>query len=200
MDLLRGAAVPSRRVGVFSGSFHPPTCAHLGLARAALEQMDEVLFVLPKVFPHKRYEAVSFEERAEMVLAATADEPRFSVGAAEGGLFLEIAGECRAIYGEWVELWFLCGKDAAERVVGWDYGTRAGIERQLDVYRLLVAARQGEYFPPPECAHGVRALTLEKAFDEVSSTEVRRRARAGEPWEHLVPEAIHAAVRRLYGT
>ncbi|MCX6623482.1 MAG: hypothetical protein NTY38_20935 [Acidobacteria bacterium] len=187
-----------RRLGIFSGSFHPPTLAHLGLARAALTLVDEVLFVLPKVLPHKQYEGVSFEDRAALLLAATAPEPRFSLAATEGGLFLEIANECRAAHGPSVELFFLCGRDAAERIVNWDYGPLPPIQQQLETYHLLVADRAGHYTPPPEFAHRIHPLPVEASFDEISSTEVRRRIQAGEPWQHLVPPSIQAEVRRLY--
>jgi nicotinic acid mononucleotide adenylyltransferase len=45
----------------------------------------------------------------------------------------------------------------------------------------------------------IHPLALAPTFDEVSSTEVRRRIAAGEPWEHLVPESIIELVRGIYG-
>ena len=41
---------------------------------------------------------------------------------------------------------------------------------------------------------------LEASFDQVSSSEIRRRIREGEAWEHLAPAAIVEEVRRLYGS
>ena len=152
MDFFRRARVTSRRLGVFSGAFHPPTRAHLGLANSALGVVDEVLFVLPRTLPHKEYDAVGIDDRAEMLVTATAGEQPITVAVTRGGLFLEIAAECSAAYGSCVELDFLCGRDAAERVVHWDYGALPPIERQLKIYHLLVAARAGEFTPPPECA------------------------------------------------
>ena len=57
-----------------------------------------------------------------MLHAALADEPAFSIAAADGGLFVEIAAECRVAYGEDAQLTFLCGRDAADRILNWDYG------------------------------------------------------------------------------
>lgn len=199
MDWFRRARVSSRRLAVFSGSFHPPTRAHLALARAALAVVDEVLFVLPRVFPHKVYGAVSLEQRMTLLLAATEGEPRFSVAATDGGLFLEIAAECRHAYGPDIELYFLCGRDAAERIIHWDYGPLPPIARQLESYHLLVAARRGAFTPPASLAAAVRTLPLDAGYSEVSATEVRRRIRAGEPWRHLVPASITEQVARLYG-
>jgi len=46
----------------------------------------------------------------------------------------------------------------------------------------------------------VQPLRLVGDFDDVSSTEVRRRITAGLAWEHLVPEPIIEMVRRVYRT
>jgi nicotinic acid mononucleotide adenylyltransferase len=128
----------------------------------------------------------------------SAAEPRFSVAAANRGLFSEIAGECREAYHPDVKLLFLCGRDAAERIVNWDYGAGEEFARQLEVFELLVAARKGEYTPPPSLAARIHSLAVPEDLSDISSTEVRRRARTGEPWEHLVPEVITPLVRATY--
>lgn len=92
----------------------------------------------------------------------------------------------------------LCGRDAAERILHWDYGEPGAIERMLEEFRLLVAARRGECSLPPTLAPAIGRLELSGEFDHVSATEVRRRIAAGEPWEHLVPATVHDQVRRLY--
>ena len=76
MEFFRRAAGQARRLGVFPGSFHPPTRAHLALARAALNVVDELLFVLPRRFPHKGWEGVGFGDRARMLEAAAGVFPR----------------------------------------------------------------------------------------------------------------------------
>jgi nicotinate-nucleotide adenylyltransferase len=194
---LRAPGQP-RTLAVLAGSFNPPTRAHLALAQAALSEADEVLLVLPRVFPHKPYEGASFEQRIGMLRAATTAETRFSIGASGGGLFIEIARECRDAYGTGVELFFLCGRDAAERIVNWDYGRPGAIAEQFREYGLLVAPRAGVYEPPPEFGAHVRKLCLEPEYSEISSTEVRERIRRGEPWAHLVPPEIEGLVRRFY--
>jgi nicotinic acid mononucleotide adenylyltransferase len=113
-------------------------------------------------------------------------------------LFIEIARECRLEYGVGVELHFLCGRDAAERMIHWDYGEPSAIERMLDEFSLLVAARQGRYEAPGHLAHRIGELTVARDLDEISSTEVRERIRGAQAWEHLVPPAIHDEVRRIY--
>ena len=191
------------KLAILPGAFNPPTRANLGVAKAALAIVDEVLFALPRAFPHKQYAASEFETRLEWLRAALAGHPRFSLAVTEGGLFLEIAREARAAYGAGTQLFLLCGRDAAERIVGWDYGERDGIQKQLETFELLVASRGGVYEPPAHIRDRVHALALPPGLDEVSSSEVRRRIRAGEPWRDLAPESIvHLIERRqdLYRT
>jgi nicotinate (nicotinamide) nucleotide adenylyltransferase len=198
MEFFRRAAGQARRLGVFPGSFHPPTRAHLALARAALKVVDEVAFVLPRRFPHKEWEGAGFEDRVRMLEAAAGEEARFSVAASENGLFIEIARECREAYAGRPELYFLCGRDAAERALNWDYGRPGAFAEQLREYQLLVAPRRGIYTPPEELRGRIHALEIEDDYDDISASEVRRRISTGEPWEHLVPEAVVGMVRELF--
>lgn len=199
MELFRRAGGAPSRLGVLPGAFHPPTRAHMSVARAALPMVDEVLFVLPRVFPHKQYARASFEQRLSMVKAATAGESRYSVAAADGGLFVEIARECRPLYGPTPELWFLCGSDAAERIVNWDYSEPGAFVKMLDEFGLLVADRDGRYQPPDQMRDRIRRLPVEEDLTGISATEVRNRIALGRPWQHLVPEQIAGLVGEIYG-
>jgi nicotinate-nucleotide adenylyltransferase len=190
-----------KRLGVLPGTFNPVTRAHVAMAQSALNLVDEVVFVLPREFPHKQYSGASFEDRVALLGAVAAGEPRFSVATPERGLFIDIAAELRAERGSETRLSFICGRDAAERIVGWDYGERAAlIEILLREFDWLVAARDGEYTPPPEIARWVEPLPLDEEFQRMSATQVRERIGRGEPWEHLVPPAIHREVERIYGS
>ena len=185
-----------RRLAILAGSFNPPTCAHLALADAALTFADEVLFVLPKVFPHKKYVGASFDQRLRMLRTATAANRNWAIGIADRGLFIEIAAEAKPHFPH-SEFWFVCGRDAAERIAAWDYGHPSAFAAMLNSFGLLVARRQGEYIPPPELAERIKPLALE-SYDEHSSTEVRERIRRGGPWRHLVPESIANEAEEVY--
>jgi nicotinate-nucleotide adenylyltransferase len=184
------------RLAILAGSFNPPTLAHLALAEAALTTADEVLFVLPRIFPHKEYVGASLDERVAMLRAAVAGNQRWAIGIADQGLFIDIAREAREHYPR-SDLWFVCGRDTAERIVDWDYGDPYAFAGMLDSFGLLVARRQGEYLPPAEFAHRIKPLPLE-SYDSHSSTEVRERIRQGDAWRHLVPESIADEVERIY--
>src|SRR5436305_14460892 len=143
MEFFHRAAKQPERLGVLPGTFNPITVAHIALGRAALRHVDEVVFVLPRVFPHKPYSGASFAERVEMMRIAAAENAAFSIAAADGGLFVDIARQCRAVYGDAVRLSFLCGRDAAERIVNWDYGRPHAFADIIREFDLLVASRNG---------------------------------------------------------
>ena len=186
-----------RKLGVVAGSFNPPTVAHQELVYAAGFLVDEVLCVVPSVFPHKQFVGATLEQRLEMLASAELAKPA-SIAVSEKGLFIDIARECREHYGADTQLYFVCGRDAAERILTWDYGRPGVVEEMLQEFELLVAARGGEFQPPSEFQHRVHPLGLQAAHDHVSSTEVRERIGRGEPWEHLVPAEIVERVREIY--
>jgi nicotinic acid mononucleotide adenylyltransferase len=186
--------LPSRSIAVLSGAFNPLTRAHLALVDAGLGVADEVVCVVPRSYPHKAFEGAGFEDRLEMLRRAKGS---YDVMVTEGGLFVEIARELRRARPE-ARIDFLCGRDAAERVLNWDYGSMGAVEGMLEEFGLLVAARQGEFSPPEHLRPRVRSLAMAGGFDDHSSTEVRRRIAAGEAWEHLVPESIVDLVGRIY--
>lgn len=182
----------TKRIGVLAGAFNPVTRAHLALAEAAGKVVDEVVCVVPRAYPHKHFHGAGLEERIEMLKLAGG---KYRVETAAGGLFVDIARELRKPD---AEISFICGRDAAERVIEWDYGEADAIEKILAEFSILVAERGGTYEAPAHLRHRVHRLELGEDFSNVSSTEVRRLIATGEPWEHLVPEAIVDRVRKIY--
>ena len=182
------------KLGILAGAFNPVTNAHLALAEAALSVVDEVVCVVPRSYPHKQFHGAALDERIEMLRRASG---RYRVEVAAGGLFIDIARELQTRLPA-AEIYFICGRDAAERILHWDYGEAGAIDRILKEFQLLVAARQGEFDPLPDHAHRVHPLPLASNLDHVSSSEVRRRMAAGERWEELVPQAIIELVQKIY--
>lgn len=170
------------------------------LAEAGLSAADQVLFVLPRALPHKNYEGVGFTDRLRMLEAATRDLPKSSLAVTSRGLFEDIARECREAFGEAVELKFLCGRDAAERAVNWDYGKPGAFLEMLGGFELLVAPRSGGFEAPPEMRARIHNLPVPSQYEEVSATQVRNLIARGQPWRHLVPEPIAGLVEELYRT
>lgn len=195
MEVLAGETGAS--VALLAGAWNPPTRAHLELARAALSWAAHAVFVLPRAFPHKPLEGAPFEQRVEWIRTLAGLDPRFAAAISGGGLFLEMAREARALGA--ARVFLVCGSDAAARILGWDYGGREPIARQLEEYQLLVAPRPLPFLAPPPLRARVHTLMVPASLDGISSTEVRRRIAAGQPWRHLVPEPVAASVAAVYG-
>ena len=95
-----------RKLAILPGAFNPPTRAHLAMAESALSQVDEVLFVLPRAFPHKEYSGARLETRVEWLRAALDENPRFSLAVGERGLRQQYrgGGESRSLTRGWGEV------------------------------------------------------------------------------------------------
>jgi nicotinic acid mononucleotide adenylyltransferase len=180
---------------VFPGAWNPPTAAHFEIARAARDYADEVIWVLPRAFPHKGFDGASFTNRCKML-----EKLAPSVAISEGGLYTEIADEAQEFFGPGSEILLVCGRDAAERMATWDYGVPGVFDDMLRRYRLLVAARRGEYVPAGHHSDRILTLNMDAKWNEVSSSELRRRIACGEDWRPLVPQAIADMVESLYLT
>ena len=196
MQIVHRAAVLPRRLGLLPAAFNPPTRAHLALATAALTLHDEVVFVMPERLPHKELTGPTIEQRTAMLRVLASQNPRFSVAISSGGLFDEIAREAREHYPD-AQLSLLCGRDAAERILEWDYGSDSFVEEMLTRLELHVASRFGDFHPPPHLQHAVHRLPIND-FDECSSTAVRQALASGADWRHLVPDGVHELVERIY--
>jgi nicotinate (nicotinamide) nucleotide adenylyltransferase len=197
VEYYRRSPSEPRSLGILAGSFNPPTIAHLDLANAAGLHVDEVLCVVPRALPHKEYFGATLEQRVEMLLLAELAVPH-SIASSDKGLFIDIARECRTHYDSHTRLYLICGRDAAERILTWDYGRTGVVEELLDELELLVAPRDGEFQVPAEFKQRIRLLDLRGQHDSVSSSEVRERIARGEPWEYLVPPPIVEKVREIY--
>ena len=150
MEFLHRAKQGTGGIALLPGAWNPPTRAHVAMLRAALAWAGEGVLVLPRALPHKEFEGASFARRAEWIRRIAA-EHGLSAAISDGGLFIEMARECRSAAGD-AAVHVVCGRDAAERIVGWDYGTASTIDSQLDEYQMLVAPRGGVYEPPAHLA------------------------------------------------
>lgn len=179
-----------KRLGILPGAFNPVTRAHVALAQAARGVVDEVVCVIPREYPHKEIHGATLDQRLEMLRRAG-----LSAVLTQSGLFIDIARELRR---DSTELFFICGADAAERIIFWDYGEPHAIDRILGEFSLLVARRDAHFQPPTRLAKHIQTLHLDPGFEDISSTGVRQSIAAGEPWRHLVPEPIVEMVKTIY--
>ncbi len=201
-DNQRASLAPGT-LGVLSGTFNPPTRAHLALGIAAVSQLgvSEVLFVLPIAPPHKSRLEAPLEHRAEMLVRAVGGDPRFSAAISTHGLFTDI---CRALEPEYprdTRVIFLLGRDAAERILlRWPYADPdRAFEEMFARFECAVAERDGRFELPGSATAArhrdkIHSLALPEACGRLSATLARARAAAGEPLDDIVVPEVAAYI------
>jgi nicotinate-nucleotide adenylyltransferase len=185
------------RLGIFGGSFDPPHVGHLLVVADAFEtlRLDHLVFVPAALQPLKAGQAgANARQRLEMVRLLVDDDPRFSVDPIEierEGLSYTV--DTLAAFAERhpeAERFFLLGRDVLA-----SFGQWRDPERVLQLATLAVMQRAGETGPVP-----AGAVRVETRRVDLSSTEIRDRARTGRTIRGFVPEAVAAyiAAQRLY--
>jgi nicotinate-nucleotide adenylyltransferase len=185
------------RIGLFGGSFDPPHVGHWLAAIDAAEalRLDRLDFIPAAGQPLKAgRHAASGPQRLAMLLSMVGGDPGFAVNPVEldrGGLSYSVdtvtayrAGEPAA------ELFLLLGVDAAARLADWKEP-----ERLLQMAQLVVLTRGSEVFVPSGIARDARVLTTRRV--DVSSTEVRGRAKDGRSLKGFVLDAVAEQIREL---
>jgi nicotinate-nucleotide adenylyltransferase len=191
------------RLGVLGGAYNPITRAHLLLAHYSREQakLDEVIFVLSRALPNKPLVEVSVEQRLEMMRLGSRGIPYISLGVCSHGLFLDIYIALQQIYPQKPEIFFITGRDAAERILTWPYDDpAAALAKMFASFQLLVFERQGKFKLPGDAwvqkyRNRIRPLEIEDNLDTISSTEVRKRVSEGRSITELIPVEVAAFIR-----
>lgn len=183
-------------MGLLGGTFDPPHIGHLVVASDACVrlQLDRLLLVPAATPPHKRGQVeASAEQRLRMLRASVADDPRFEVTDLElrraGPSFtVDTLRELHARHPghEWV---FVVGVDQYRELHSWREPSEV-----VRLARLAVVARSGEQ--PGDLDPRFPATEISVTRVDVSSTEIRRRIRAGESIRYLVPDAVREIIER----
>lgn len=196
------------RLGVLGGAYNPITLAHLAIADVVKETfaLHEVLLLLPQVPPHKDIFGASLEQRLEMMQLAVADRPSISVGLSSHGLFVDMYTGLLGVYPAHTEVFFLTGRDAAERILTWPYeDAEAALRQMFTAFQLIVCEREGPFVLPADprltsYSHRIHACALPPSAQDVSSTAVRHHCEQGIALDGLVPAVVAAYIRsrKLY--
>jgi nicotinate-nucleotide adenylyltransferase len=192
------------RLGVLGGAYNPITRAHLLLARYSREQckLDEIIFVLPKILPNKPLVGVSVEQRLEMMRLGISGIPYISLGVCSHGLFLDICLALQQIYPQKPEIFFITGRDAAERILTWRYDDpAAALAEMFTLFQFLVFERKGKLQLPEnplvqKYLNRIHTLEMEENLDKISSTEVRQRMIEGRSIGELVPTEVAVYIQK----
>lgn len=190
--------------GIMGGTFDPIHLGHLAAAESVRHDfgLEKVIFIPSGRPPHKMDGgATPPEHRYRMCLLATQDNPRFEVSDLElkrpgPSYTIQTVSELRGLYPD-VELFFITGFDAILEIVTWkDYSTL------LQQCSFIAVTRPGFSIKQLDELKGrlgselaLRINMAEVPAVAISSTDIRRRVRAGKPIRYLVPEAVENYIR-----
>ena len=185
-------------LGILGGAYNPITSAHLAIADTVVRTfgLHEVLFLLPEVPPHKSIFGASLEQRLAMMQLAAEDRPYAAVGLSTHGLFLDMYQGLLGVYPPHTDVFFLTGRDAAERILTWKYDDAETALRQMfTAFQLIVCDRDGPFHLPDDpllvpYRQRIHYCTLPPGFNHISATAVRQRCLQGLPLDDLVPPGV----------
>lgn len=191
----RGGVIARRRVGLFGGTFDPPHVAHVVLAAAAVHQLElDVLVVTVAGVPWQKVGSRHIspaETRLEMTQRAFENVRSVEVSDIElrrtgNSYTVDTLHEFAA---DDTDLFLLLGSDTAAGLDTWErYDEIAALAS------IAVFPRRGyEDATPPD---GFSWTALELPGLEISSTDIRERARTGRPVVGLVPPKVQSIIER----
>ena len=190
-----------RRLGVFGGTFDPVHVGHLVAAvnaRAALD-LDTVLLVVANVPWQKIGERTISDAGDRLAMVAAAATSADGIEASD----IEIRRGGSSYTADTLsELHRLDPSAELFVIVGADVVSGLGTWERVDEVRtgatLVVVNRPGSDASPMLGALGAagwRVEVIEVPALEISSTDLRERARTGRPLDYLVPDGAIAVIR-----
>jgi nicotinate-nucleotide adenylyltransferase len=197
----------AQTIGIMGGTFDPIHYGHLAAAEEARlrSPLDRVVFVPNGQPPHKKdYCVTAPEHRYAMVLLATASHPQFEVSRIEldrpgPSYTVDTVKAFRQQLGPEARLYFITGADALLEILTW-----RDPEDLASNCEFIAVARPGYNLDgmgkeTDDLVRG-RVHLLSVPGVAVSSTEIRRRAAAGESLRYLVPPGVarYVEANRLY--
>jgi len=191
------------RLAVFGGSFDPPHLGHLILAEEALAALDleQVLWVLTPQPPHKRGQSLSpVPIRLQMVAQAIQGNSRFVLSRVD----LERPGPQYAVDTvdilrsespghEWT---FLIGEDSLRDLPTWSRSRELIEKCTLGVMRRPGIRWDEKSLERDLPGIGQRLRFFPAPFVDISSTQIRQRAREGRPIRYLVPHGVWEVIEQ----
>jgi nicotinate-nucleotide adenylyltransferase len=215
------------RIGVFGGTFNPIHYGHLRAAEEVKERLnfDKVLFVPSGNPPLKTDDLAEASDRYEMARLATIGNTAFSVldmetVKPEKSYTVESLEVLLQLYGD-AELYFVLGIDAFLDIPNWREP-----ERLVSMVNFAVLSRPGCSFGGLVSSSPYLDAALDdlKALDggaehliirmespkvaalvnitalDISSSDIRRRIRAGKSIKYLLPDSVESFIisNKLY--
>jgi nicotinate-nucleotide adenylyltransferase len=193
-----------KRLGIMGGTFDPIHNGHLVAASEVASRfgLDEVVFV-PTGQPWEKsdYRVSPAEDRYLMTVIATASNPRFQVSRVDidraGPTYtVDTLRDLRTVYGPEVELYFITGADALDRILSWK-----DADKVFELAHFIGVTRPGFELSDAHLPADTVTLVQVPAM-AISSSDCRARVAAGLPVWYLVPDGVvqYIAKRRLYSS
>lgn len=207
-------------LGVLGGTFDPVHNGHLAAAAAAQQFLDLTSIVLvPSRIPPHRQDPVgaSPEDRYAMASLTAAERPGWSASRIEidregQSYTFDTLAELRT-GSTGTQIFFILGADAFAEIATW-----SRYPDVLDVANFVVVSRPGitldslrDRVPSAfasttpragdrQSSAQTRVILVEAQTPDISSTDIRRRVRAGESLRGLVPDGVASYIHthRLY--
>ena len=187
-----------RRIGIFGGTFNPPHMGHLIVAERASEalRLDKIYFVPSFISPHKQTGEEEFaKHRLVMVKLAVRSNKKFEASdlevAAKGTSYTYKTVELFRDRFPKSELYFIIGMDNFVEFSTWKYP-----ERIIKSATIVVVNRPSEK-PLRLRNRFIKSATFVSVPNiEISSSEIRKRVKAGRSTRYLVPAAVETYILR----
>ncbi len=195
----------------YGGTFDPVHNGHLAIARAARDQLDSTLRLMPAADPpHRALPGADAFHRARMLDLAVAGEPRLQVDRRElqrpgRSYTIHTLRELRDELGPEQPLALLIGADSLLGLPTWReweslfelthfvVAARPGSAVDGGLPAELAAAIAGRWTDSPDAlktSPGGGLYLLDQPLQTESASEVRRRIAAQEAWQELVPGPV----------
>jgi nicotinate-nucleotide adenylyltransferase len=178
------------RTGIMGGSFDPPHIGHTAMARAARDTLDlDVVLLMPAPRPpHKDPSGLTgWDHRLAMTALAARDLDRVEVSLHErdtpGASFtVESLRRYRQAHDE--DVYFILGADSLGDLPDWREP-----EAIVALATLVVFHRAG-FDTRLRIAGDASIVVFESPVIDVSSSEIRRKRRAGQSIRSMVPPSV----------
>lgn len=184
------------KIGVFGGTFDPPHLGHLIVAESAREtlDLDKVLFIPCASPPHKSSRSlIDPDRRMEMITLAISGHPSFEVSDLEiqrGGksYTVDTLRVLTSLYPR-SELYLLIGIDNLLELHTW--------REPEEIFALsdVVAINRPGFNTADVRKDYLRRVTFLRSPNiDISSSEIRRKAKMGKSIRYLVPSAVETYI------
>ena len=194
----------THRLGVYGGTFDPIHTGHLVIARGVVDHcaLDRLLFVPSARPPHKQGHAIaSADDRYRMAQLAARQEPLLEVSDLEinrPGLSytVDTLEALRRKYSASSEIYLVIGADSLLEMDTWH-----APDRIFELATVVTVPRPGKDLAGVDPRWRDRVLTIHLPEIDISSTDIRRRAREGLPIAPMVPGEVadYIETHGLYG-